>query len=186
MKIEHIEDKKRKHVDTCALLLVERELPYDTMEKLSHIGNCLEDALYMSFASINIKQLCTLITADISIDVSKPFKDCTLFERKYRKMYFMAKQLLAYRAYRFCFMGGAMGETKTFYTDKGYVEVWNMVNKHITENMNGVVRAAYCISIDGEDVGTLNNFYSMFTDKIEGEINSIKADDLSADWKTKS
>jgi len=186
MRIEIIEDKKRKHVDTCALLLVERELPYDTMEKLTHISNCLEDALYMSFVSTNVKQLCTLITTDLSKDMSKHPKDCTLLERKYRKIYFMAKQLLTYRAYRFCFMGGAMGETKTFYSDKSYVEVWNMVNRHITETMNGVVRAAYCISIDGKDIGTLKNFYSMFTDKIAGEINSIKADDLSADWKTES
>lgn len=155
-------EQKRKGV-------IVKRLPLIT-EINQELIDLLEQCELLEFAPTEVKEKCELIISTYAND-----------ERK-RSIYFIAQRLLKLDKYKFELMGGATGEFKIVYA-LSHADAWKKVSNYIIEDWQGNIKSAFCISVNDKDIGTLRSLNSLFTPVIEGEINSIKADNMLAGWE---
>lgn len=152
------------------IAVLEGEVTYRTLLAL------LNKFVYFDYVSDDIKELCCVVIESIGKNTFEKN------EVKKRRLYHACDMLLSIRTYKFVIMCGGTYDIKTFYA-VSYVAVWDKVSNYIRCRLEGVARAVFCVQIDGEDIGTLSNLEELFTPRVDGQVNGMKADQVSIKWK---
>lgn len=168
-----LRDKER-----AALSLLETMNSIDTLNEIYEI---FEDCVFFEYAPKDVIELCNKM---IDSRPTKMPKDMTSFERKHIRVAGLAKTIVEYTPYKFFFMGGAMAEHRTLFA-KDHKEAWNKANEYCVESFGGNILGIFCLTKDGEDVGTLRNLAAMFEPITEGpnEVRSVRAIDLIPNYQ---
>lgn len=165
-KINDIGIKKRLSIDKIASEnLSEKEL-------LNLLEECMHNCYYPNKIQ-NICESIVFLNKDVDKKTIEPIK---------RKLYYHSKYIVEFKEYKFAFCLGATLERKRFYSNRDYADVWNKVHRYIVDEFNGAVVSVFCYEIDGINTNAFRTFNGFFTPK-EGEISSIKADDISPNWR---
>ena len=84
--------------------------------------------------------------------------------------------------YYFAFDHGATMSTRTIYANT-HAEAWKKANLMVEDEFSGRIRCIFCYRVGDTDPGTLNNMHSLFTERIEGQFNGVKAHQLLPKWQ---
>ena len=181
-KIQYsIKERKKEHIRKTASVLIDEDNPKTILD-------FLENIIMLDYYPDEVKALTKKWILDensLNQTVFQKGNSNKVESRKNalkRKLHFICKHINEYKCYKFFFMGGGTCSTEGIYAIT-HQEAWEKVNDKIINEYGSIVRCTFCISIDGEDMGTLSNLESMFKPKEAGQINSVRADDLSTNWK---
>lgn len=166
--------RKTNDINSKRRLQIEKNINNYVTDK--EILALLEDCISLNFYPQLIQNICenyVLLYKDIDKKTLEPIK---------RKLYFYSKYIVAFKEYKFAFCLGATLELRRFYSDKDYSDVWNKVHQYIIDEFNGAVVSVFCYEIDGINTNAFRTFNGFFTPK-EGKFSSIKADDISPNWR---
>lgn len=137
----------------------------------------LRHAMLLEHKTEEIIKMCELLSAS-NFFLSTDVKNLRPVERKLRTI---INRLNKYVPYRFVFMEGAFARTFTIFATS-HKEAWEKANDITINNYDGNILGVFCLTKDGEDVGSLNVMNGFFTEDTN-KIRSIKATDWIPGWK---
>lgn len=176
-------DRRTKDILNRVKSLLGKSLNFYSEDDIKKINAVLEESLLYDYSPEMVKELASFVS-EKCVDIPKLPRDRTQIQKKQMNCNHVAKRILELIPYRFFYIGGGMGETRTFYCDGNHEKVWEMANEYCISSLKGNVRSIICLTKNGEDTGALKNLEAMFSPIIEDQpVRSVRASDLLPEYE---